>query len=198
MHTAPSRILLLLVLGCPGEAVTQSGRAAPDEAETVLAAGDPPLVREVDVEPTLEQLVGSYRHAGGASEQAALEQAIDDVVAGMNVLARGIARKRLLESNRIPGTVEITGNAERLTIAFEDREYTAAVGGAAVDVIGVTGDPLRMTLRVRKRALIQKFVGDKGDRTNTMTSRQGGLRIAVLVSSDSLPKDLAYTLTFAR
>jgi hypothetical protein len=196
MSTA-SRLALLLVLGCPGDAATQTSRSAPDQTEAVLAAGAPPTAREVEAEPALQELTGSYRHAGGAAEQAALEAAVDDVVSGMNVLARGIARKRLLESNRIPAAVKVSGSAEQLTIAFDDREYTAAVGGAAVDVVGVTGDPLRMTLRVRKRALIQKFVGDKGNRTNTMTGGQG-LRIAVLVTSDSLPKALAYTLTYSR
>ena len=37
----------------------------------------------------------SYRYAGGKAGRAAVEQAVDEVVADMNVMIRGIARRKL-------------------------------------------------------------------------------------------------------
>ena len=64
------------------------------------------------------------------------------------------------------------------------------------EVVGITGDPLAMTLRIRGAALVQRFVGAKGGRTNTLSIEKGRLRVHVVVQSDSLPKPLVYSLTY--
>ena len=46
------------------------------------------LAAEGDEKP----LLGSYKHSGGDKDREARDQAIDDVVAGMNIVSRTIAR----------------------------------------------------------------------------------------------------------
>ncbi len=146
----------------------------------------------------VDALVGVYRHGGGQAEQDALESAVDGVVSEMNILVREIARKRLLASNNIPTALTVVKDGATVTISFDERVYTAMIDGPAVNVIGSTGDPLKMTLRVRGGKLVQHFVGDKGARTNTMRRSDDGLHLAVVVESESLPRALSYELTFAR
>ena len=62
-----------------------------------------------------DRFVGSYAFAGGERERAALDAAIDEVVAEMNFLVRDVARSKLRESNPIPDnvTIELDGSAEK-------------------------------------------------------------------------------------
>jgi hypothetical protein len=189
---------LALSWACSTSAGTDDARDPVRENEVLAAAETPPSSSSaIAPEAAALAFVGSYRHSGGQAEQNALESAVDDVVQDMNVLAREIARKRLLAANRIPTSLEISTSAERMTIQFDDRSYTATLGGPAVDVVGITGDPLRMTLRMRDAKLLQHFVGDKGKRTNTIRRNAEKVAIHVVVESDSLPKKLVYELTFS-
>lgn len=147
----------------------------------------------------VDDLLGNYVHVGGKAEQDAVLEAIDDVVADMNVFARGIARDRLRESNPVPKKLEISRNGDEITIAFDGRKYAAPLDGSSVKVVGVTGDTLDYRVSLGEDKLRQHFAGGKGKRVNTLRRRgDKRLKVAVKVSSDSLPKPLQYTLTLER
>ena len=146
----------------------------------------------------LQPFSGTYAFSGGESERQALREAVDAAVAEMNPLVRGIARDRLLESNKIAQTVAIAADGDAVTVSFDERAYTAVLGASAVEVTGVTGDTLQLTHRLSGKRLIQMFDGKRGSRRNVIGVRGKQLRISVTVRSDSLPNDLEYQLTFAR
>jgi hypothetical protein len=155
-------------------------------------------VAAAEVPDGLKEFPGRYAFSGGEAERQALRDAVDAVVAEMNPLVRSIARNRLLENNKIAREVGIAADGSKVTIAFDDRSYTAVLGAAAVEVTGVSGDKLRLTHRMQGKRLMQTFDGDKGSRRNVISVRGSQLRVQVTVQSESLPDDLGYQLTFTR
>jgi hypothetical protein len=151
-----------------------------------------------EVPEPLAGFPGEYAFSGGEAERQALRDAVDAVVAEMNPLVRSIARNRLLENNKIASRVGIGADGEAVTIAFDERTYTAVLGAAAVDVTAINGDRVRLTHRLQGKRLMQRFDGDKGSRRNVIAVRGDRLRIDVTVQSESLPDDLVYRLTFSR
>lgn len=171
--------------------------ARPEVAAEVPDAAPPQSAQAVPA--NLDAWVGTYHHTGGQAERDAVLAAIEDVVGEMNIIARGIARDRLQESNPVPKAVTVRGEDESLIIAFDDREYAAPIDGTGVKVVGVTGETLDYRVEVSEDRIRQHFIGSKGSRANTIQRRgDKGLRIQVKVSSGSLPKPLEYTLTLER
>lgn len=173
---------------CDGEALADAtGTAPPTVMATQVASA------------TAERFVGRYHYAGGQEQRDALLAAIDEVVADMSVLTRGIARDRLRESNPVPSEISITRDAGSVTIALDDRKYTAPLDGSPTEVVGITGDTLQYRVTIATDRLEQSFVGPKGTRTNThRVGDDGRLELRVVVDSDSLPKPLRYRLSFQR
>ncbi len=173
------------VISCNGDAKADlpelSGRAATVEEQA-----------EVD------KYVGDYRFAGGQVEHDALLAAIDDTVADMNILARGIARGRLRDSNAVPKAISISRTGDDVAVAFDDRKYQAPLDGSSTTVVGITGDTLNYRVSVSAKQLEQTFVGPKGARSNTMRREGEELKMSVEIRSDRLPKVLRYQLTFRR
>jgi len=199
MKRHPLLVVLAASFACSNPSTpAETPKTAARDTEVLASTEESPPARAAIGDEKVQALVGGYRHSGGQAEQDGLANAVDLVVKDMNVLAREIARKRLLEANRIPAALKIATQEDLVTIMFDDRSYTATLGGPAVDVVGITGDPLRMTLKMREASLVQRFVGSKGNRTNTMRRSGDEVRIAVVVESDSLPRDLVYELTFTR
>ena len=165
------------------------------------AVASPPATHEAQplAKDAADRFVGSYRFAGGDKERAARDAAIDAVVEEMNFLVRGIARKRLKESNPIAARVSISQKDGKLTIRFDDRTYTAPINGGSVDVVGITGAEMKLRHRVSNGRIEQIFEGEDGGRTNQLElDGDGRLTIRVRVFSERLPKDLRYKLTYAR
>jgi hypothetical protein len=207
-RTLTTATALVALLACSS---TPAHAGADRDAGVASVAGEPEPVAE-QREPVAEQrepvaeesaealgaLAGAYAFAGGKAEREALEAAVDDVIADMNPLVRMIARRRLLAANEIAGKLTIRADGREVTVAFNERAYTAVVGGPAVEVTGITGDRLALTHRLEGRKLVQRFDGTRGDRRNVLVLRSARIRLHVRVESDQLPRPLSYTLTFER
>lgn len=179
-------------LGCDFVNADREEAANADSAKraAVKASVDPV---EADA---LEPYLGKYRFAGGEAERQSVIDAIDDVVDDMNVLVRSIARGRLQDSNKIPERVSIAKKGDKMVISFDDRHYEARLDGRPVEVIGITGDPLRHRVQIESSSLHESFRGEKGNRDNTFDRSGDTLRIDVLIRSEKLPKPLRYRLTY--
>jgi hypothetical protein len=126
-----------------------------------------------------------------------VNQAIEAVVGKMNVLTRGIARRRLRQTNPPYATISLTftNNAARIT---------AGPGGPLV--LPLSGAPVRWkrdgeTLTVtgvkRGDTFVETFTAKDGQRTNAFTRTSGGgLRLDVTVTSSRLPAPLRYRLIY--
>ncbi len=171
------------------------GSPAPAKAEVVALQS---VVAGTEAPQGLSALAGEYAFSGGEAERQALRDAIDALVEEMNPLARGIARSRLLESNRIASRVAIGADGNAVTVSFDDRAYTATLGAAAIEVTGIDGKPVQLTHRFQGETLTQRFVGSQGARRNALDLRGTKLRIHVVIESESLPKPLSYRLTYTK
>jgi hypothetical protein len=142
--------------------------------------------------------VGTYKHAGGDKEREARDQAIEDVVSGMNIVSRTIARDRLKSANVIAAAITIASDGTSLTISLDSRTYTAPLSGSSVKVTGITGDKLDLSYAVSTGKIDQKFSGDGKGRVNSFTKSGEQLVMNVRVYSNQLPKDLKYKLTYKK
>jgi hypothetical protein len=190
------QLLALLAIGTGGSAQACDAHATPLSIQLEALV---PTLRDDELRVAADHHAGKFGFSGGDSERNAVLTAIDDVVGEMNPLARAIARERLREANRVPELIEISRNEDLVAIYFDDRRYEAPLDGSPVEVVGVTGDTLTYRLSVKPERVRQSFVGEKGGRENTLTIRgEHGLALGVRVTSDSLPKPLAYRLTYRR
>ncbi|NUQ77964.1 MAG: hypothetical protein HUU21_30895 [Polyangiaceae bacterium] len=172
--------------------------------EILLAAGVASIAtvfpRELLAAPsdTLSPFLGSFRHAGGDKEREARDKAIDAVVDEMNIFVRGIARDKLKSSNAIPAALKISADASALTIALDNRVYTAPLDGRSVKVTGITGDKLDLRYRVTEGRIEQNFKGDERGRVNTYSIEGDKVVMQVRIYASQLPKDVKYKLTYKR
>ena len=144
--------------------------------------------------PALAGLVGEYRYRGGRQSAA---KSIDAVVDEMSALVRNIARKRLTAANRVPSKLSIAQTGDEVTVRIDGRAYTATLGGASKAVKDANGEASRMRFQLRGNALYQLLDAADGDRTNVFTRRDdGGVDMAVRITSKRLPADVRYRVSF--
>jgi len=161
----------------PAPAVVDAGAAA-DAAKVAGAA----------------TLVGSYRYDRG---KASVRKSIDAVVGEMSVIVRSVARRRLVDANDVPKRIAIRQKGSEVTVELDGRAYAATLGGGSKRVKDPNGEVSRMRLAMRGGALYQTFHTDQGDRTNVFSAREdGGLTMAVRITSPQLPDDVRYRLVF--
>jgi hypothetical protein len=141
---------------------------------------------------------GSYKYAGGDKEREARDAAIEDVISGLNILIRPIARDRLKSAMATAAAISITSDATNLTVSLDSLVYTAPLTGGSVKATGITGDKLNLSYAISSAKIDQKFSGDQGGRVNTFTKSGDQLVMNVRVHSDKLPKDLKFKLTYKK
>ncbi len=154
-------------------------------------------IARADADP-LDPFVGRFRHSGGDKERQARDKAIDDVVAGMNVLVRGIARDRLKEANPIARVLSFAATSKDLTVTMDARSYTGPRDGKKVRVKGITGDELDMHYAIARFRVDQIFSAEERGRTNRFSLDEEVVSMRIRVHATQLPKDLIYTLTYTR
>jgi hypothetical protein len=146
----------------------------------------------------IHPFLGAFRFVGGDEERNVWSASIDDVVAGMSVLTRGIARDRLKETNPIATTLAFLGNDKVLTSSFDARVYTGLFDGTEVMVTTTAGDKMKLELKLKQDELQQIFTGDEKGRTNTFRLSGDKMTKHVRVHASKLPKPLVYTLSYER
>lgn len=143
-----------------------------------------------------DALAGNYRYRSGGG---AVGPAIESVVAEMNGLVRGVARKRLAAANEVPSTLAIAHDGDVARVTLDGRTYEAKLGGAAKSVTDPNGEASKMRLRMVGKSLYQTFDAGQGVRTNIYTpGKSGRVTMSVRITSKQLPKDVRYSLVFAR
>jgi hypothetical protein len=132
------------------------------------------------LDPT--RFLGSYGFAGGEQEARSLKGTVDDLVERFNPLLRGLARRRLERSVRVPERIEIR----------------AGDAGIRLEVVGAPDFP--HDARYEHGALVLRQSSFEGKReTRFQLSDDGGrLTMHVTTHSHLLPDLLDYELTFRR
>jgi hypothetical protein len=152
-------------------------------------------------DPPGAALTGSYRFVGGQRERDAIREAIEDATADMLPGIRTLARTRLEESNPATDRVEIRVTSSLIKIDHVGfRSLTAPASGMAIPWKSGHGDRVKVTHKIVAGKLVQRLVGDDGGRENTYVLGGDGQKLAIRtrIWSKRLPKEVQYTLSYAR
>jgi hypothetical protein len=150
--------------------------------------------------PLPAPLEGRFDFSDRPSERAALEQAIEATAQRLSFVIRPMARSRLRSANRIAPWVEIRQRGEQIAVQFEGRTpMTAPSSGDPVRWKNEDGVMVTLQYRLEGETLVQVLTTSEGARTNRFSGTpEGGLRLAVEISSPRLPAPLKYVLSYPR
>lgn len=187
-----TQALLLGAIACP----TESG------ASVTAVADVPEAVVVADSAAPAVRISGNYRYAGGEKQRQALIDAIEDVIAEMNFIARPIARKRLLESNLPSAELQLVVTDDEIIVARPGRPTVSAPrDGSMIVWESPDGDEFEVRHRlISDDELVQEFVGDGNRSENVFKLDDGGTRVVVAttITADRLPKTLRFKMTYRR
>ncbi len=170
--------------------VAEAGEVS--EAESVEAAAG---VSETQA----DRFVGRYAFAGGEAQRTALRDAIEELVAQLNAVIRGVARDKLTETNPVFENVSIERKGDELVLTYGSHTNVCKLDGSGSDVEGIDGSSLECKMSMQGDALVHRVHGPRGGRVNTFTIGESGrLTMKTRIHSKMMPADLRYTLTFAR
>lgn len=187
-----TQALLLSVMACP----TESG------ASVVAASELPHTAAAAELDAPTARITGTYRYAGGEKQRQQLIDAIEDVIADMNFIARPIARKRLLESNLPSAELQLIVTEDEIVVARPGRPTVSAPrDGSTIVWESPDGDKFEVRHRlVSDVELVQEFVGDGNRSENVFKLDDDGSRVVVAttISANRLPKTLRFRMTYRR
>ncbi len=152
-----------------------------------------------DASAQAADFTGTYTAADGAEQ--IVEQAIQQAVAKMNVIARPIARSRLKKTNSPYRVIRIEQQPAQLTFQFDHRKpLELPADGRAIKWAREDGEVLDVSARLQDGVITQTFQAEDGQRTNRFTLGPDGatMTLDVTVSSPRLPEPLAYSLDYHR
>jgi len=179
-----------LLVGCNVAAAVPAVDADTDAAVAATAG----------ISPTeADRFVGQYAFAGGEAQRSALRDAIEELVAQLNAVIRGVAREKLAETNPVFEKVSIERKGGQLVLRYGAHTNACNLDGSTSDVEGIDGSSLTCRLSMHGDALVHRVDGSRGGRVNTLTLGEGGrMTMSTRVHSKLMPADLRYSLTFAR
>ncbi len=184
-------LLVVVVLGAcahappppPGSAAEVNG-AAPAIPEAARSA-----------------LAGTWVYAGGAAEQAQVDEAVARATADMGFLARGFAAQALGDRARPRDRYTLSFEGPLVTIASPESPIERGpLGGPAVTLTDRFGDQSQTTFRLDDGALVEAGTNPDGSGETVFTPSADGrtLRIRRLMQSSRLSAPVDVTLTYRR
>jgi hypothetical protein len=144
-----------------------------------------------------KKLLGSFKFAGGAAEEARRLKAIDDVVDKMSPIVRGIARGKLREATVIAPRISLATVGKNFTMADDEHRYTAPTDGSVVKVTVFNGDEMDLSYDLKDDEIVQLFSdGSKGS-VHSFSRSGDKLVVRHAVFASQLPERIVYNTTYA-
>jgi hypothetical protein len=171
------------VVGGSAPAPAPSPSPSPSPTATATAAPSP---------------LGTWRFVGGERERKAQAAAIEEIVAELNMLIRGVARGRLTETNPIAPQIELAADGDKTRfwrLAFETR---ATPDGRKWPGKGREGKDITVQQWVQGATFRELITAADGSRETVMTVRGDTLKLVATVRSPQLPRALRYELSYQR
>lgn len=148
-----------------------------------------------------ERFAGTYTYAGGETQKAAIDTAIDKAIAGMFFAIKPVARGKLHDKTEVKtrigfafggGNVTSTANGEVPATSRDDGTPAAFKAG---------GDNLKLSQKLSPDGhLLQSFAAPEGTRVNDYVLSADGktLTVSVVISSSKLTRPVRYVLTYRK
>lgn len=142
-----------------------------------------------------------FDYANGQAGRDVIEEAVDEATADMNVLIRGIARKRLLDANAVIEQFAFALDGDPLVASYAGGRIIAAPrSGKRIPWTDQYGERIQVSHDYANGKLVQKMVGSKGRRTNIyrFSDDEQTMRMSVEIVADQLPAPVRYRLKYRR
>lgn len=140
---------------------------------------------------------GTYVFVPGESDE--IEGRIDEAVAHMNFLIRGIAKRRLRGANTPIDRVVVRyqGDDVRISLREGDPWIVSPRNGEYVPFTRADGEVVQVKTEVRPGVIDQYFTSDDGEKQMIYTLRDdGALAVESIVYSDKLEGPFRYTWVY--
>ncbi len=158
------------------------------------------LALSIPVAPASDRgLQGVYTLDAVASDS--IDAAIENGTADMNFAIRGIARKRIAQTNPRYDRVRLARSDSATTVQFDARNpLEIPADGHSIPWTREDGGKYDVTAQWSPSQLVMHFDADDGHRTNTITLSPDGISLTLMVKlvSSHLPKPIEYTLVYRR
>ena len=161
----------------------------------------PPSPGAALTEAERKALSGTWVYAGGAAEQAQVDQAVARATAEMGFLARGFAAQALGERARPRDRYTLSFDGATVSIASPDHPLERGeVGGPAVSLTDAFGDASQTTFRLQGGALVEAGKAADGSGETVFTPASDGRTLSVrrLMQSSRLSAPVDVTLSYRR
>lgn len=152
-------------------------------------------------EPPQARFAGTFGFSGGSAQRAEVEAAIEAAAQQMSAVIRGIARKRLTESNPIRDAITIAVAGEEMTVTFAPgRTVKGRLGGPAVAWTSDSGKPVTVAFSMVKGRFVMNFTAEDGSRRAVFSLDESGAKMtmSVTISSERLETPMKYALSYSR
>jgi len=141
----------------------------------------------------------TFAYAGGETGRREIEAAIDLATEDMNILIRGIARRKLREANQIIPQLSFALSSERLDVRYiEGRWISAPADGTPVRWTDQYGEEISVQHTRRGNTVVQRMQGEGGKRRNVYSFDEQGhtLTMDVTIESSRLPEPVRYRVRY--
>ncbi len=148
----------------------------------------------------LASFAASYRYAGGQTEKDKAVAAVEEIVAELNFMIRGMARKALKKSSSPKPSEHIKVDGDKVTLRLGDQHVTLVVGGAPVEHRGDDRKSYQMSLKHKGDKLVLKVTGSKSTTIKTYRLSEDGsrLKIKTRINHPMMHKPLVYKFSYRR
>jgi hypothetical protein len=144
-------------------------------------------------------LAGSYRYVGGESEIADLDAAIEGVVQQMTLIVRGIARKRLRESNLPTPELKISFNQQLVEVSRPGRTPVQTPLDGTSQSVRIGDSTYAVRQEIDGHVLVQTIDGRDSHTVNRFElGKNGALRVHTQISSKHLPSPVVFAFSYRR
>lgn len=130
-----------------------------------------------------------------------IETAIDNGTADMNFAIRGVARRRIAQTNPRYDRIRIAHSDTLITVQFDARDaIEIPADGRSVPWTREDGGKYDVTALWNPSQLVMHFDAGDGQRTNTIVLAPDAMSLKLMVKlvSSHLPKPIEYTLVYRR
>ena len=134
-------------------------------------------------------------------ESDSIESAIENGTADMNFVIRGLARRRIAQTNPRYARLRLSHSDTTISVQFDTREaLEIPADGRSIPWTREDGGKYNITAQWSASQLVMHFDADDGQRINTLVLSPDGLSLTLKVrlTSSHLPKPIEYTLGYRR
>lgn len=142
-------------------------------------------------------LLGTWEHAGGATDEAAVAAVVDEGAGRFNFAFRPIARQGIQKAAAIDTRIAITGDEQAVRIVFSgpnERESGGPADGTPVTLRGA-----EVTYVVSDGRMVVRGVGSQGGKQSTYVVDGETMRVTHELFAEQLgDPPLTWTVTYRR